>query len=235
MKNYLMNFQQPTSQPSSQPSMRPSPVPTTSSPTLSPTATPTSVPTPIPTPDPTFIPSAFPSTTRTPSFVPSAMPTPEAGSPTMEPTAKTSQTLNATQVLTGIDVTTAETDEFKTRYAESIKATLSDNVDSILVTSVTATRRHLLQSGVIINYTVTPSNTAVTDIQDALTTTVDALNTEINGYGYTVTAAVPTAFVDTSPSSMPTPSVSAHGQTNKRTDVMIFSVILGISAMLTLM
>jgi hypothetical protein len=37
-------------------------------------------------------------------------------------------------------------------------------------------------------------------------TTVAALNKEINGYGYTVTATVPTAFVNLSPTSMPTTS-----------------------------
>jgi hypothetical protein len=133
----------------------------------------------------------------------------------MEPTVKTTQFMSATQVLTGIDIMIADSNEFKTRYAESVKVTLSDNVDSVVVTSVTASRRHLLSSSVIIKYTVTATNTAVTDIQDALTTTVDALDKEINGYGYTVTAAVPTAFVDMSPTSMPTsmptPSVSSHG------------------------
>jgi hypothetical protein len=153
----------------------------------------------------------------------------------MEPTVETTQAMSATQVLTGIDVTTAVSTEFKTRYAESVKVTLGDNCDSVVVTSVTATRRHLLSSSVIIKYTVIATNTAVTDIQVALMKTVDALNKEINGYGYTVIAAVPTVFVDMSPTSMPTPSVSSHGQTNKRTDVVIFSVTLGISAMLTLM
>jgi hypothetical protein len=116
--------------------------------------------------------------------------------------------MSATQALTGIDVATADSTEFKTRYAESVKVTLGNNCDSVVVTSVTATRRHLLSSSVTIKYTVIATNTAVTDIQVALMKTVDALNKEINGYGYTVIAAVPTAFVDMSPTSMPTASPS---------------------------
>jgi len=191
----------PTSKPVAAPTSKPVAAPTR---TPSPSPIPTSIPSPLPTPNP----SALPTNTRTPSFVPSAMPSPEAGSPTMEPTVKTTQTMSATQALTGIDVATADSTEFKTRYAESVKVTLGNNCDSVVVTSVTATRRHLLSSSVIIKYTVIATNTAVTDIQVALMKTVDTLKKEINGYGYTVIAAVPTAFVDMSPTSMPTASPS---------------------------
>jgi hypothetical protein len=151
--------------------------------------------------------------------------------------------MSATQALTGIDVTTADSTEFKTRYAKSVKVTLGNNCDSVVVTSVTATRRHLLSSGVMIKYTVIATNTAVTDIQVALMNTVDTLKKEINGYGYTVIAAVPTAFLDMSPTSMPiaspspeslfpTPAPTALVASNANvgglsiTNVIIISVVL---------
>jgi hypothetical protein len=171
------------------------------------------------------------------------MPSPEAGSPTMEPTVKTTQIMSAIQVLTGIDVTTADSTEFKTRYAESVRVTLSNNVDSVEATSVTATRRHLLSSGVTTKYVVIATNTAVTDIQVALMNTVDALNKEINGYGYTVIATIPTAFLNMSPTSIsitspspmsnfptPTPTVFVARNANvgglSTTNVIILSVVL---------
>jgi hypothetical protein len=131
------------------------------------------------------------------------MPSSEAGNPTMEPTAKTIQMISVTQGLTGIDVITADTIEFKTRYAKSVKITLGDHVDSVVVTLVTATRRNLLSSSVTIQYIVMATNIAVTDMEVALMMTVDVLNKEINGYGYTVTAAAPTVFVNMSPTSIP--------------------------------
>jgi hypothetical protein len=151
---------------------------------------------------PTMVPTSVPTNTRTPSFVPSAMPSPKAGSPTMIPTVKTTQMMSVTQVLTGIDVITADSTEFKTRYAKSVKTILGDDADSVVVTSVTATS----VSSVTVLYTVTATNSFVTEMQTSLMTSsrIDALNKEINGYGYTVSAAVPTTFVNMSPTSMPT-------------------------------
>jgi hypothetical protein len=175
-------------------------------PTTVPTSVPTNTRTSVPTN--TRTPTSVPTNTRTPSFVPSTMPAPKAGSPTMMPTVMTTQMMIVTQVLTGIDVTTADSTEFKTRYAKSVKMILGDDADSVVVTSVIATRRNLLSShmsSVTVIYTVTATNSFVTDMRASLMTTnrIDALNKEINSYGYTVSAAAPTTFLNISPTSMP--------------------------------
>jgi hypothetical protein len=130
--------------------------------------------------------------------------------------------LSVTQVLTGINETTADSSVFKARFAESVKVVLGVNADSVVVNSVTTTRRHLLSShsSVTVEYTVIATNADVTNMKAAMMNT-DALNTKINSYGYSVTAATPMAFANISPTSAPSsiptsaaspfaPSIAVH-------------------------
>ncbi|KAJ1451908.1 hypothetical protein M885DRAFT_528300 [Pelagophyceae sp. CCMP2097] len=228
----------PTLEPTFEPTLRPTPAPTPE-PTLTPTPEPTLKPTPEPgnpTPPPTAplptAPLGTPTAQPTPQLTaqPNAKPTPQpTPQPTLRPTAPVVSAISGSLSLAGVSLADARGNVGILADAIAAAAGVDEALVGVEVSQGAARRR--LQSGVVVDYTITGAATVVAAAMDRLVATTPssfdaALQTAAGGTASEATFAAATTVSFDDPVVVP-PAASSSKKSGSPSSVTMY-IIIGV-------
>ena len=150
--------------------------------------------------------------TASPTTAPTNGPTAAAGNPTPAPSTAVITSLVVAQSITGISEAQSQSIKFRMAFQNTTAVAAKVPLSDVVVNSVSyfSSRRHMLSSGVNVQYTLTAVNGNTDAIIASLQTSSASMSANLASAGFTGAQAAAVAVTNNSPTSAPTLAFSTR-------------------------